>query len=241
MWKPLGSVRFEVEDAGVALLNKLSKFGLRDVHSVKDGVGFSAALVNKREIIRIIGKRTYKCTENKNIFSVLNFFYTRKVLIAAALIFFAAFITLDQFLFKIKIDGVHGTEYTQVSAFLRDNGISRFSPKSTKRANFVAQKIVEEFDFVAAANAYVKGSGVIFSIHRAENISHEVHGDIISTHDGVITRIIVLSGTPLVTVGDVVRKDDILVSGARAMAIIYIHNGPELVCVLNNTNVKLEI
>jgi len=240
MWKQYfhGSVRFEVEDAGCALLNKLSKFKLRDVHCY-DRVVFTVALIHKKEVQRILGKRTYKCTENKNIFTLLNFFYTRKILVTSMVVFAAAFIILDQFLFKVNISGVHGTEHAQVTAFLNENGVTRFSRKSTKRMNSVTQKMVEEFDFIAAANARVSGSGVTFSIHRAENISREVHGDIISTHDGVITRIIVLSGIALVTVGDVVLKGDTLVSGTRAMAIIYIHNGPELVCIINNTNLNL--
>ena len=237
-----GSVRFEVQDADTALLNKLRKFNLRNIKSLSaNKIDFSVALVHKREVCRLLGKRTYTVFENKNIFSVMNFFYTRSRLVAAALIFIAVFITLDQFLFRIKIEGVKGQELARVNAYLDENGVTRFSHKSKKRAEVAARNLVTQFDFIAAANAQVKGSGVVFRIHRAENISREIQGDIISTHDGVITRIIVLSGTSLVTVGDVVLKGDTLVYGARASAIIYIHNGPKLVCIINNTGVKSDI
>jgi len=235
-----GNVRFYVQDEDTPLINRLRKFKPRNVSVSDDGVVFDVNLVHKREVIRLLGKRSYTVAENRNVFTLLNFLYTRTALVITAIVCIAAFVTLDQFVFRVKVWGISGDEHAQISAHLREVGITRMTPKNARNFNAVTRQIVERFDFVAAASATVQGSTLIFSIHRADNILDQIPDkDIVATHDGVITEIIVFSGTPVVTRGDVVRVGDVLVTGTRPTAIIHISDGAEVVCVINSTVIKL--
>lgn len=241
MWKLsiLGSVRYKVEDANVALINKLRKFKPHDICLNSGILAFSAPLIHRREVLRVLRGKIYYSCENRNLFSIFNFFYSRTILTFTALICFAAFITLDNFIFKVKLHGVTDSEYAQVTQYLNSQKIKPFMIKP-KQTLIRTQNLVTEFDFIAAANIQVKGSNLIITVHRAENISAEIEetANIISTADGVISKLIVFNGTALVTVGDVVRIGDILVQGPRASAIITISNGAEHVCTINQTVVS---
>jgi len=237
MWKRLlpGSVKFSVQDEGVNLLNRLRKFDLYDVTVGESGLTFSTPLGNKSAIKQIIGKRTHTAVDSNNIFSVANFLYTRAALVMTAVICLTAFIVLDQFAFRVRLNGLEGTEYSQVSAFLNERGVNRFVPKRVAKDGDLAFELVNRFDFVAHANISVRGSTITVQIHRADNVAGDIQtGDIVSTHDGVIAEIIVFSGTANVQRGDVVTVGEVLVTGNRPTAIIKITNGTEIVAIINS-------
>jgi predicted phage gp36 major capsid-like protein len=85
------------------------------------------------------------------------------------------------------------------------------------------------------ASTSIHGSTLTISVLRAQNVFIDKQNvDIVASVDGVIADIIVFSGTALVTVGDVVRSGDVLVTGNRPTARISISNGQEVICVFNN-------
>jgi len=232
----LGNVRFFVEHGTAALLNKLRDFHPRDVELKNDILVFTVDLMHKRGVCQILGKRSYRIHENRNIFSVMNFFYARGVLMIMAVLCTIAFVVADRFIFRVRIDGVSGEEKMAVVTYLKNNGITRFMPKATKLSPIV-QDLVAELDFVAAANMHIDGSTLKISVLRADNLSAEIANDvdIRAICEGVITRMIVLNGSAVASIGEVVHIGDILVAGPRASAIIIIYNGSELVCVINET------
>jgi hypothetical protein len=232
-----GEVKFCVRDADVNLLNKFRKFRLFHVEHFDGGVKFSIPLVHKKEVTRLLGKRDFTAAECKNIFTVLNFFYTRVALVLMSVICIAAFMFSEQFAFRVRLEGVEGTEYAQIRTYMENNGLSGIVKKRAARDPKTATEIVRQFPFVAHACVEIRGSCVIISVARAEKIVVS-DAEILATADGYIHDIIVFSGSANVTTGDVVRAGDVLVTGARPMAIIVIKNGQEIVCVINNTVVS---
>ena len=236
MWKIrlAGAVRFKVADADVALLNKLRKFGVFDVESIDRDIHFSTSLVKKSSVERILGKKTYTTTQNINLFSVLNFFYNRLSFVACAFVCIVAFLMLNQFAFRVRVDGLTGDERAAVTAHLGTLGVRGLTPKRIAHDNALAMNIIENFPFAAACSVELHGATLVVVVHRAEVIVPN-SGDVLATADGVITEIVVFSGTANVSVGDVVRTGDVLVTGLRPTAIITISNGPETVAIINNT------
>jgi len=223
----------------LALLNKLRKFNLREIRIEDDELYFSVNLAYKSAVCQVLGKNKYFIIENNNIFRSLNFFYTRSVFAITAAACVAAFIMLEQFVFKVKVEGLTGDEHKQIVRYLETNGIKKFSQKRSQNTFEVAQDIVNEFDFIAAANVQVRGATLIYIFLRADNVISQIpNKDIITAHDGVIADIIVFSGTALVSAGDVVHAGDVLVTGTRPTAIIHISNGKEVVCIINNSVIK---
>jgi len=237
MWKQhKPKVKFSLADADLKTINRLRKFNLYDIEMVENTANFSVSLAHKNAVTALLGKRTFTVNEPNNIFTLLNFFYTRAALVAMVVVCLASFIVTQQFVFRVRVEGLSGAEHTMVSTYLQSRGISGITPKRTAKKPDLAHDIVQQFPFVASTNIQIKGSKLIITINRAENVVPRIPtGDIICTVDGVIGDIVVFSGTPNVTVGDVVRKGDILVTGTRPTAIITIVNGGEVSCIINNT------
>ena len=239
MWKQYlrGNVHFEVVDCDVKMLNRLRGFCLGNICQHEEITSFDIPRKASRAVKRLLGKRDYTAQENTNIYSLGNFLKNRVALMITAVICLLAFIVLDQFTFRVRISGLSGDEYAAVSAYLRDNGVKSFAPKSARNAKTVTQRAVENFPFVAAGNARIVGSNLVFSFYRAESPVIQT-GDVVATCDGVISGIIVYGGMALVTVGDVVRTGDVLVTGVRPMAVIHISNGTEVICTINNAVIE---
>ena len=230
-----GNARFNVPNEGITLLNRLRKVGINNVYLTENGISFSTSLGNTTAVKNILGKRQYVVKNNRNIFGFLDFFYKRPALVIAVMVCLVSFIVLDQFAFRVRIQGLAGYEQAKVNAFLQERGIRTFTPKRTVRNDDIALDLIRQFDFVAHAFISVQRSTINVAIHRAENVTSNIPcSDIISTHDGVIGGIVVFSGTANVMVGDVVQAGDILVTGTRPMAIVTITNGTEIVAVINS-------
>ena len=235
MWKRL-QAEFELVDGDMKTINKLRQYDLRNVEVNDNITKFSVGLLHKKTVKRLLGKRNYVVKEPNNIFTFFDFFYKRIVLIVTIILCIVTFAILDQFIFRIKLVGLSGEEYTQVYNYLCEHGVKRLTLKKRARDSNLAYDITETFPFIASASIYIQGSSIKVVVARADNILPQIPiSDIISDFDGVIGDIVVFSGNALVTVGDVVRKNDILVTGIRPTAIITIMNGKEVICVINNT------
>jgi hypothetical protein len=198
---------------------------------------FSTQLKHKTEVTKILGRRTYTCVPQNNVLSVLNFFYTRGVLAGCMILSLAAFFVLQQFAFRVSLNGLSGDEYAQVKSYLETRGVKPLMKK--KIVKDLANDIVKEFPFAASAYVTISGSRVIVFVHRADNIIESIPcHDLLSTHDGVIGSIVVYSGVALVGVGKVVHAGDALVTGSRPTAKITIMNGDQVVCIIDNTVIK---
>jgi similar to stage IV sporulation protein len=235
----LNKLRFRLVDGDVRLLNRLSKFGLWDIEVCENVMRFSTELKHKTEVIKLLGRRTYTCFPQNNVLSVLNFFYTRGVLAACLVLSLAAFFVFQQFAFRVSLDGLSGDEYAQVKTYLETRGVKPIMKKKIAKNTDLANDIVKEFPFAAAANVTISGSRVTVFVHRADNVIASIPcKDLLSTHDGVVGSIVVYSGVALVSVGKVVRKGDALVTGSRPTAKITIVNGDQVVCIIDNTVVN---
>jgi len=169
----------------------------------------------------VLGRHKYSVRHNKNFFGLLDVFYSRAALSIAALVAVIAFFVLSGFVFNVKIIGVEGEQQTEVSAFVRAQGVRPLFHKSTGLATVVAGQIVGNFDYVAHASSKIVGNTLIFYVYSVavpDDINQ--NSDIIATSDGVITNMIVASGRALVRVGDIVREGDILIKGERQIGAI---------------------
>jgi hypothetical protein len=124
-----------------------------------------------------------------------------------------------------------------VNEYLISHGVKGITPKKALVKNNLAADIVKNFAFAAHANVKIVGATAVITIMRAENVVVN-NAEIVSPVDGVIFDITVFSGVANFAPGKIVHAGDILVSGARPMAIIKIANGNEIIYEFNNTNFK---
>ena len=207
----VGAVRFCVQ-GDFRVLNRFRRYGLKDVEIGEDFVCFSVPLKYAQEVKRFLPKA--RTVENANIFRVLNLFYMRWVLSVCIIACIVMFAVLGNFVFRIKIVGVEGTQRVEVEQFVASQGFGTLMPKNQDRANALVQEIIANFDFVAHASVRMVGSTVYFWIYSIEPPKNPTgNDDIISAHDAVVTSVILASGRSLVSVGSVVHAGDVLIRG----------------------------
>ncbi len=127
---------------------------------------------------------------------------------------------LQNFLWSIQIQGnsVHTTE--QLLRFLREEGIYagiRVSGISCEKLETMIRNEYSDIIWVSCEK-----DGTRLKIRIKESFPYEMKedapyecGDLVADKAGVITKLLVRAGTPLVKIGDEVQPGDILVSGTR--------------------------
>ncbi|MCL2229455.1 MAG: sporulation protein YqfD [Firmicutes bacterium] len=230
------SVRFKLVDFDIKIINRLKTFGLKDLVVQEQTIWFTVNYEHRAAVVQMLGRRTFTSTDNRSIVTLVNYLHVRRALVLSVVVCLVAFMVLNQFIFRVRVDGLEGEEYAQVSTFLNTRGITGLVRKSVARDPNLAIDLTGEFPFIASTSINVRGSHLHISVQRADTAFPGIStGDIISDVDGVIGHIVVFSGIANVTIGDVVRKGDILVTGERATAIIKIVDGTNVVKTINNT------
>jgi len=120
----------------------------------------------------------------------------------------------DGFIFRIRIEGVHGDERTQVTNLLQQSGVRPLTRKRSHDKEALSAHIIQSLNFIAHSVAFVRGNTLHFNLHRAHTPPEGSKNDIVSRHDAIVTELIVLSGFPMVKIGDTVRAGQVIVKAA---------------------------
>lgn len=157
--------------------------------------------------IRIISRHSLKN-------SLINFFKHRPGLLAGLIITIAIIIVFNMFVWDIKIQGNEHIKDHTVIQTLESLGIKKGKPISQIDRRQLAQSLSTQLDQASLVSVEIKGITLIINIKeritKPEQIEEKTSDEIISGYDCVITKIALLNGTPLVKVGDVVKKGEVL-------------------------------
>lgn len=134
-------------------------------------------------------------------------------------ILFCAILIYIMSLFIWDISILGGSKYTPEAMikFLNDNQVYTGIKKNLVDCQEIEETIRLTYKDIGWVSAEIKGTRLIIKITEtnmpapAQKAIEPSH--IIATKDGIIQEIVTRSGTPLVKIGDVVQKGDILVSG----------------------------
>ncbi len=157
-------------------------------------------------------------------------FLTRLPLIVASLILTALVFCTNFFVWRIELVGAEGAARIAAMDALESSGVTVFAPKASIDGS--AAEAALRAAGMTAASVSVDGNVVRVSVLTSDKATDpdESGTSLVSAYDGVVTRIIVESGTPCVKIGDVVKRGDTLVSGD----IISVSDGS----VIGTTEVK---
>lgn len=131
------------------------------------------------------------------------------LILGLVIVFFAA-----QFVYKVEIDG--NNRYNGViERVLIDSGVSGVVYKGKLDTDALELRIIECIPEVTNATVYIDGVVLKVSTVTNETPSVPVGADarVLSAYQAIVTRIYVSSGTANVSVGDSVKKGDILIEG----------------------------
>ena len=129
---------------------------------------------------------------------------------------------LSLFIWNIDISGNIRYSDDTILTFLESRDITHGMKKSEIDCAGIVKALRKEYNDIVWASASVKGTRLFVQIkenedsyknEESDSAIQEQGEDIVADRDCVITEMITRSGTPMVHVGDSVKKGDILVSG----------------------------
>lgn len=116
------------------------------------------------------------------------------------------------FIWRIEISGTSGLTLVNIEKLVSDYGLHAFAYKPDDLSSLYTG--ILSLDEVAAATVEINGN--VLKINVVESgitTPIEKGGAVVSGYDAVVTRIITESGTPLVKRGEVVKRNQPLISG----------------------------
>lgn len=215
-----GQVQFRVQGLPHECLNKLRKFSITDISCDNDVIVFSSTLKHLNSIKKLISNFEYQIKENYNIFRGINFLLNHFVLVIAVLVAAISYFIADTGIYAVKVQCDNLEILPAVNDHLDTLGVKKFMWKKQVNDLDLANNLIQNFDNIAHANVTIAGNTLLVNLVTATNETKPNKTNFYAQYDAVITEITAYSGTALVTVGDVVKKGDLLVANAYPNSVV---------------------
>ncbi|MEZ0536133.1 sporulation protein YqfD [Caldicellulosiruptoraceae bacterium PP1] len=203
------------------LLNILiyNKVNVKIISKSQNEIIFITDIKNVKIIIKYSKKYKIKIRiiEKKGIYFILKKLSIFNLL---ALLFVAiVFYILNSFIFDVKIIAPSENIEKQVETQLNSLGIKPFIFKKSIDINDLKNRILLNNQNIFWINTKIYGSILIIEIveRNNQNITNKKGTKIIASRDGIITKIILRSGTAVVKEGDTVIKGQLLVHNQEVL------------------------
>lgn len=211
------NVRFSGENPE-KILNICAKngFALWDTYLINNGIETNISLQSFLKIrpflrgshirIHIISKRgiPFKIAKYK----------LRSGLVCGVVLFFVLLRILSSFVWIIEFEGNEKISAESLKKICAEIGVKEGIYKSEINSRVLTQKLLLLSDEIAWGSFNVEGSKLTVNISEIEvKKPQEIPSNLIANKDAIIKKIDVTKGEVLVSVGDVVKKGQVLVSG----------------------------
>lgn len=140
----------------------------------------------------------------------------RRAFVAGGVLALVAWYILSLFVWFVDVEGLETVPVERVRAAAAAAGLQRGRLVGALDRDVIANAVLLEVDELIWAAVEVEGTRVILRVAERTRVDPSLlpgPGHLIAAWDGVVTHVTVLSGTPLVEPGSVVRKGDLLISG----------------------------
>ncbi len=139
----------------------------------------------------------------------------RKILTVGIIVFIFTLYLMSSFVWKINITGNNRVSNEEISSFLKSSNVKVGSLKYKISPPVIENELMQNFQDLSWVSLRKKGTTleivVAENIPNKEIIDRETPVDIIAKKDGIIDSIATSEGDAVVSIGDVVKKGDVLV------------------------------
>lgn len=123
----------------------------------------------------------------------------------------------NDYVWDIRIDGLERIKKSEVTELLAGMGVSGGTPKKDIDRESIAVALNTKLAEAANVTVQLKGTSLIVRIYetlfRDEVPDPDAVRHIVSACDAVVTNIVAWNGTAVVSIGDIVKKGEILIAG----------------------------
>lgn len=193
---------------------------LWDISPTSEGVTASttaASYKKLRPIARKTGSRI-KAQERHGIKFKIKKYQKRKGLFIGLVCFFAFFVVMSNFIWKIEVVGTEKLTDKQVIGYLKEYGVHPGTYKRGVDTQLVEQKMMLALDDIAWIAVNIRGSTAEIEILERTPPPEMIEdpnrpSNVVAAETGQIKRMEVYDGAVIITEGNTVLKGDIIVSG----------------------------
>lgn len=215
-----GEIEFCVQGLPLSCLNKLRFYHITNLRINDDMIIFNVPLVYATTIKKLVNNFEYQIKENYNFFRGINFLFNHLIFVVAILLAGITFLIADMGIYDVRVQCDNANLTPIVYDHLNQLGVKKFMWKSKLQDYDLASDLVGNFDNIAHAHVRIAGNTLVVNLVSATNQTYKVKTNFYAQYDAVIKEITTYSGTPLVTVGDVVKKGDLLVRDAYPDSVV---------------------
>ena len=149
--------------------------------------------------------------------------YRYKTMVFSAIVSLFLLLLTTQFVTDIYIDCPEGIDKKVLRQELEECGLKPGVYKKTINRKIIRDHIMQEIDEVAYLSINVKGTNVFVTITKKDDENTQTaksnYCNIIASKNGIIEKVIARSGEAVVSVGDIVKKGDLLIQGANTSSM----------------------
>lgn len=143
----------------------------------------------------------------------------RKVFFIGAVGCMLSIYLFSMIVWNIHIEGNYSQTDEVILEFLETKKVYHGMPKAKINCERIAKDIRKQFDDIIWVSVSIQGSRLMIQVkENTDTVPQKVNKeekvtDLVASENGEVVEIIARSGVPLVSVGDKVKKGDVLVSG----------------------------
>lgn len=204
-----------------ALLNRCIKEGIFVKNVKKTGkksVYITVNLQDNRKFFAICKELCYnvKKIRDRGLLYPLLFLFRNVGVLVGAIVFICSAFFINDVVFSVNFYGTGKVYSEQVMQYLTDYGICRYSRFSSFDLKKLEDDILRTNENLSFASCKKHGNTLRVELILSTEKTNVMQGNVerlVSDVDGVVEWVKVYRGTPQVSVGDSVKKGDILVGG----------------------------
>lgn len=190
---------------------------IKDIKTKDNLFSFCVSHDNRKKVEAFLNKKeiTILCKKSKGLIAFLKQTIFRWGVIIPIFVFIVFLSINNLFVFNYKIIGNELITQDEVLEVLKQNGAKGI----VKKSQIDKQKLedaIEELDKVSLVSVIIKGNSLVVNIkekvYNAEYEDKDNFKPLKSEFEGIITEISIVQGTPLVKVGQTVKKGQDLVA-----------------------------
>lgn len=219
----LGYVRIEVEGyyierfINICRSKKILIWNLKRERGVKLYLNIGISDFKKLSEISRKTKCKVKLQKKKGIPFILNRYKKRKIFVICLIFILMGIYTSSKYVWNIEVRVEENLAIENIQEDLENLGLKR----GMKKSDVDTEKIINELRLKRSDISWIgidlKGTNAIVKMvksdEKPEIVDNSDYCNIVAAKDGIITKITAQNGTAVVSVGDTVKKGDVLIAG----------------------------
>lgn len=174
-------------------------------------------ITDKTSYTNLVGKTKNMCyninvEKVTGLISFWKFFKHHIALFISLILMLVSMLVASNFIFRIDVYGIDRIDKAQVLNVLSSNGINVGQNKKNIDTDYIERQLYTTINDIGLVSVIIKGTTIVINIEEKLAFESSKFTPVVAQNNGIITDIVLITGTPLVKIGDVVKKGDTLVA-----------------------------